>query len=127
MNILIADENNTCVQVLTKCLKKQIPDVAVYAATDLGEALRIIRQIRFDLVLCDTSLTLAGGHAFAALVCHEQPETSILLVTADTDITMSSLPLVPRPTCIKDVIYKPIVLRNLLAKVKQNSKLQTSQ
>jgi DNA-binding NtrC family response regulator len=82
----------------------------VVVARSAREALRIIRQDRFDLIFLDVLLPTAGGGAILKAIKRRHPEVVVVLVTGcpDHDETLAGLQygpamLLPKPVKVFDI------------------------
>ena len=78
--ILVAEDDDLTLELLATVLRGERYEVVT--ATDGREAIDLLRESAFDLVLSDIQMTRASGLEVLATVVKEQPETPVVLITA---------------------------------------------
>jgi CheY-like chemotaxis protein len=109
--ILVVEDEPTNLRMLTYILNDE--GYETVGARDGLEALELLAQSRFDLVLSDVNMPRMDGVALARHIVSSDPITPILLMTAyDFDNRQEILQL--RVLCLK----KPVPLDNLLSRIR---------
>lgn len=106
--ILVVDDEDTVGDAFGAALKAKGYEVVL--ARSAREALRIIRQDRFDLIFLDVLLPTAGGGAILKAIKRRHPEAVVVLVAGcpDHDETLAALQygpamLLPKPVKVSDI------------------------
>jgi len=106
--VLVIDDGNSVGAGFEAALKAKGYEVVL--ARSAREALRIIRQDRFDLIFLDVLLPTAGGGAILKAIKRRHPEAVVVLVTGcpDHDETLAALQygpamLLPKPVKVSDI------------------------
>lgn len=80
--VLIVDDDKNILYLLEHTLTKMGPDYQVVTTVDSAEALEMVRQQRFDLVVADYMMPGITGVDLATAVRRLSPETQVILMTA---------------------------------------------
>lgn len=106
--ILVVDDEDSVGDAFGAALKAKGCDVVL--ATSGREALRILRQNRFDLIFLDVLLPTVGGASILKAIKRRDPEAVVVLVTGypDHDETLAALQygpamLLPKPVKVSDI------------------------
>ncbi|WP_417886575.1 response regulator transcription factor [Zunongwangia sp.] len=112
--ILIIEDNTMVVKSLQFKLKKDGYDVSV--AEDGREALRLIKETTFNLVLTDLNLPFVTGNEIIAYLKENQPEIPIIVLSTSTqeDIIMNAFNM-----GVEDFITKPFSPNELSLRVRR--------
>jgi CheY-like chemotaxis protein len=109
--ILVVEDEPTNLRMLTDILNDE--GYEIVGARDGLEALELLAQSRFDLVLSDVNMPRMDGVALARHIVSSDPLTPIFLMTAyDFDNRQEILQL--RVLCLK----KPVPLDSLLSRIR---------
>ena len=85
VRVVIADDNELFGSALRVILEPE-PGVAVVGlATDGGEALRLVRELRPDVVLMDLSMPVLDGFLATERIRAEVPDTKVVVLTGSAD------------------------------------------
>jgi CheY-like chemotaxis protein len=110
-NILVVEDEPANLRMLTYILNDE--GYETIGASDGVEALELLAQSRFDLVLSDINMPRMDGVALARHIVSSNPITPIFLMTAyDFDNCQDILQL--RVPCLK----KPVPLDSLLSRIR---------
>lgn len=108
--ILVVEDEPASLRVLQHFLSYQGYETA--GARDGAEAVQLLAQGRFDLVLSDIKMPRMDGIALARHILSTLPRTPIFLITADVS------------DCFEDILKlgvpyltKPLLLNHLLAQI----------
>jgi two-component system response regulator DesR len=85
VRVLIADDNELFSSALQAILEPE-PGVIVLGLTaDGGEALRLARELRPDVVLMDLSMPVQDGFVATERIRAEIPDTQVVVLTGSAD------------------------------------------
>ncbi|MBN2009792.1 response regulator [candidate division KSB1 bacterium] len=90
----------------------------VYGALNSVEAKNIIISRSIDIVICDYCLPDTTGLEFCPILRDYQPSVKIFLITALYDRKIFDI---ARKNGIEEILSKPIVIDDLLQKIKHHS------
>jgi DNA-binding response OmpR family regulator len=110
--ILIVEDDRISLKNLSFYLLMSGYDVE--QASDGLQALQKLARGKFDLVLSDVKMPGFDGYSLTKHVCATFPSTPIILMTADPPDQPSA---VAAEAGAKDMLAKPLVLDQLLAKI----------
>ncbi len=113
MNILIVEDDPLIVSTLDELLRAE---GYVTAATDKqDEAIQLINETHFDLLLLDVTLSQGNGFAVCAAARQTRPDMPIMFLTASDDeySTVAGLDM-----GAVDYIAKPFRARELLSRIR---------
>ncbi|MDH5516959.1 MAG: PAS domain S-box protein [Gammaproteobacteria bacterium] len=113
-SILVVDDEEGLRSLCVELLEAKGYRVAV--AGDGVEALAVMEQSRFDLVLSDVVMPNMDGYTLAAAIQKRWPETKIQLVSGFTDGLQSNR---EDETLHRDLIYKPYELNAILSRIRK--------
>jgi CheY-like chemotaxis protein len=107
--ILVVEDEAPSQKVLRYFLGRQGYETA--GANDGLEAMDLLRQVRFDLVLSDLQMPRMGGLALARHILSASPVTPIFLITADAfdnlgDILALGIPCLNKPLSLNDLLVR---------------------
>jgi CheY-like chemotaxis protein len=107
--ILVVEDEAPSQKVLRYFLGRQGYETA--GANDGLEAMDLLRQVRFDLVLSDLRMPRMGGLALARHILSASPVTPIFLITADAfdnlgDILALGIPCLNKPLSLNDLLVR---------------------
>ena len=111
--ILLAEDDNLTRSTLAKFLQESGYDVAL--AEDGMEALSLLNKQEFDLVLSDVAMPNVNGWDLLDHVSSVSPQIPVILMTAFPSVQSRKPPADPHA----DLILKPLVLAELLAKIQK--------
>jgi len=88
--ILIVDDDKDCLNSLkTTLLREENMILEIFTANNGEEALRILKDKGFDLVLSDYKMPGIDGIELLAIVKEKYPNTQRILITAFSDLTVA--------------------------------------
>jgi DNA-binding NarL/FixJ family response regulator len=88
ITVLVVDGHQTFVDVLGEALRGQ-PDLRYVGHARTGqEALRLVAELRPNVVLMDPELSDADGIAIAELMRHRWPDTRVVVLTASNEAAL---------------------------------------
>jgi CheY-like chemotaxis protein len=107
--ILVVEDEAPSQKVLRYFLGRQGYETA--GANDGLEAMDLLRQVRFDLVLSDLRMPRMGGLTLARHILSASPVTPIFLITADAfdnlgDILALGIPCLNKPLSLNDLLVR---------------------
>jgi DNA-binding response OmpR family regulator len=102
--ILIVEDESRIASFIDKGLKKNGFHTAI--ATDGEEALRMVSQDNFDLLLLDVGLPIKDGWTVLAELRHQGQQIPVIIVTARDESAKQNL--------ASDYITKPFQFQDLL-------------
>jgi len=82
--ILVADDEETIRAILKDELEEE--GYAITTAVDGEDAIRLLRQDKFDLVLADIKMPRADGFEVLRTVKAEQPSVRVIMLTGFADL-----------------------------------------
>lgn len=82
--ILVADDEETIRAILKEELEEE--GYAITTAVDGEDAIRLLRQDKFDLVLADIKMPRADGFDVLRTVKAEQPSVRVIMLTGFADL-----------------------------------------
>ncbi|PIU44757.1 MAG: hypothetical protein COS95_07315 [Ignavibacteriales bacterium CG07_land_8_20_14_0_80_59_12] len=82
--ILVADDEETIRAILKDELEEE--GYAITTAVDGEDAIRLLRQDKFDLVLADIKMPRADGFDVLRTVKAEQPSVRVIMLTGFADL-----------------------------------------
>ena len=82
--ILVADDEETIRAILKEELEEE--GYAITTAVDGEDAIRLLRQDKFDLVLADIKMPRADGFEVLRTVKAEQPSVRVIMLTGFADL-----------------------------------------
>ena len=107
--ILVVDDDSLSRQNISRFLSED--GHSVEEAADGSEAIDLLRNGHFDLVLSDILMPKINGYAVIEFVHSALPDTSVLLMTAYGGMTPASRGV--------EIIMKPIDLDDLSAAIRR--------
>lgn len=113
-SILIVDDEPLMRRNLKMLLSRNGYQTA--EASDGREALNVVQQSKFDLVITDYKMPGMDGLEFARVIHGERPDLPVFMITAfiGDDIEKAALQY-----GVKALMTKPVILEELLQKVRQ--------
>jgi len=85
ITVLVVDGHQTFAELLGVALRGQ-PDLRYVGHARTGaEALRLVADLRPDVVLLDPELSDSDGIAIAELMRHRYPDTRVVILTASNE------------------------------------------
>lgn len=88
ITVLVVDGHQTFVDVLGEALRGQ-PDLRYVGHARTGqEALRLVAELRPNVVLMDPELSDSDGIAIAELMRHRWPDTRVVVLTASNEAAL---------------------------------------
>lgn len=85
LSVILCDDNDLLLDALREVVRAQ-PDLEVVGtASDAGEALRLVRRHRPDLVVLDVRFPGGGGPLVAQRIARASPATRVLAFSAYDD------------------------------------------
>jgi CheY-like chemotaxis protein len=107
--ILVVEDEAPSQKILRYFLGRQGYETA--GAIDGLDAMGLLRQLRFDLVLSDLQMPRMGGLALARHVLSAFPVTPIFLITADAfdnleDILALCIPCLNKPLSLNELLTR---------------------
>lgn len=85
MNILVTDDEELAVVVLTTMLKKVLPDAEVYTAKNAKQAMKAAVEHELDIAFLDVDMPGMDGITLAKHLKEFMPKLNIIFVTAYAD------------------------------------------
>ncbi len=121
--ILVIEDEELIRKVLEFRLKKE--EYEVYLAKDGGEALKLIAQYRFELILVDIMLPYVGGLEITHKVKSDPltKDTSVIVLSANG---LENVILEAFALGADDFITKPFNLPELIIRIKKHIKQKTA-
>jgi YesN/AraC family two-component response regulator len=127
-HILVVDDEKMFRNLLFKTLQaKQYP---VTVAADGEEALRLIEEKRFDLVISDLNMPRLGGIDLLKRVSKLSPDTAVIIITgfASLDTAIAALKegaydYITKPFQIEEILHAVERVREKISLVRQNREL----
>jgi DNA-binding NtrC family response regulator len=110
--LLVEDDNLTC-KILGQFLRTN--GYEVESAADGAQALALLQENAFDLVVSDVVMPNMNGPDLSDHVSSVSPDTPVLLMTAYAAVQAQSRQAQSR--AMPEVILKPLMLTDLLAKI----------
>ncbi|HXX57110.1 MAG TPA: response regulator [Thermodesulfovibrionales bacterium] len=116
-NILVIDDNEMVLSVLSERLRTSSKDWMVLTAENGKEAVRIMESVPVDLVLTDLQMPVMDGYQFLEYARVNHPFIPIIAMTAnysaEAECRLQSLG-------ITQVMEKPFSMKKLTAKIADN-------
>ena len=111
--ILVVEDNQLTRITLDRFLRSEGYDVEI--AEDGAQAISLIEQNRYDLVLSDVTMPNVNGWDLADHLDSVLPETPVLFMTAYAQLQSAHSSLTAAP----DIVLKPLKLTELLSKIRE--------
>ena len=111
--VLVVDDEPTVRKCLDLCLTRE--EFECQTAADGEEALSILEQSHFDVVITDLRMPNMHGHALARKLL-EKPDRPVIVVLTAVDDPRMAKDLILRG--VDDVMFKPVKFESFAAKVK---------
>ena len=111
--ILLVEDDNLTRTILGQFLRANGYEVEV--AADGAQALSLLKENKFDLVVSDVIMPNGNGWDLSAHVSSISPDTPVLLMTAYAGVQTQSRQAQSR--AMPEVILKPLMLTDLLSKI----------
>jgi CheY-like chemotaxis protein len=111
--ILLAEDNKLTRTTLGQFLRGNGYDVDL--AEDGAQAISLLNEDKFDLVISDIIMPKFTGWDLLDHVRSNSPDTPVLLMTAYAQLQSHQA----QSRAMPEVILKPLVLSNLLTKIQQ--------
>jgi two-component system cell cycle response regulator CpdR len=111
--ILIAEDHHLTRMTMGQFLRGQ--GYTVELAENGGQAISLLKDNVFDLIISDIVMPRVNGWELAEHVARNAPDTHVLLMTAYPQVQ-------PRPAQLHktpEVILKPVVLADVASKIEQ--------
>lgn len=113
LKILLVDDDNLTRKVLDQFLRTNGYEVEL--AENGEQALSLLKEHEFDLVISDIVMPQINGRDLADHISAIAPDTPILLMTAYAAVQAQSRQTPART--MPEVILKPLMLTDLLSKI----------
>jgi DNA-binding NtrC family response regulator len=111
VHILLIEPDPECGTIFRKAIALHFPTVTLEATRDIETALNLLRHSSYDVVVCDAFLAKRDRISFANEICVEKPDTALLIITGDTDISLDKF---SDTLCVHHILHKPIDLQELI-------------
>jgi len=110
--VLVADDEPPALKSICSIIERRSKEYKVVATAENGqEAMREIRRIMPELVICDIKMPLLSGVELAAVVREEFPEITFIIVSGYQDFEYAQSAI---RSGVVDYILKPVVPSVLL-------------
>jgi DNA-binding NarL/FixJ family response regulator len=111
--VLVVDDSETFQRVAASVVSEAAGLRLVGVAATGEEAIRLLPELKPDLVLLDVHMPGIGGLATAPVIRRESPSTVIVLVSADPESTAVDLPSIGVAAFLSKVELSPRTLEEL--------------
>ncbi|MGD2185431.1 MAG: response regulator [Desulfobacterales bacterium] len=115
--VLIVDDEKDFLDIITERIRLRGMDVST--ATSAEDALNLIEEESYDVVIMDYMMPALDGFKALKLMKAKQPEMQIILLTANVP---DEKHIEAKASGALDVIEKPPDLKNLIRKIKKAKK-----
>lgn len=85
MRLLIVDDDPALLKGLSELVERRLPSTAVHVCRSATEALTLLGQERYDLILTDLTMPRVGGLAILDYVRQAKVATPVLLITGQIE------------------------------------------
>ncbi len=119
ISLLLIENDPACLEICRKIIEKVFPELSVHTALNPDEARDLFKDQHHDIVVSDIFPPRKDGIQIAREVCKLNPDTLVIFITGDTDVTWDSLKPNARKLCLESVIHKPIDINEIIDKVKE--------
>ncbi len=99
--VLIVDDNLTAADLLKKRLEKM--NMITYSSSSAGEAMEILTQASFDLIITDMDMPVTNGFQLAESIKKQYPEIPVILLN-----TLNDTGYEEHPEIFGAIVNKPI-------------------
>lgn len=129
MNVLIADDERMMRIGMEKEIRKAMPEVTIFVASNGDEALEIFTKVEIALVFLDIEMPGMNGLEVAKKIKEASPETNIILTTAYPNYAVKAYKLhvggyLLKPVVAEDIHEELEHLRHPLEEKKDPAKLK---
>lgn len=120
MRILVADDEEYSLKVLSGKIIEILPHAVVHTCKDSTKALKLARQTEYDIIFLDITMPEIQGRELAEKIHKMNPDTQILFVTGEleTDVISQGIQT-------ERCIYKPVAVEDIMEKLENLNKLPT--
>ena len=119
--ILVADDEETIRAILKDELEEE--GYAITTAVDGEDAIRLLRQDKFDLVLADIKMPRADGFDVLRTVKAEQPSVRVIMLTGFADLKNA---IESKRLGADDFVSKPYDIVDLVTTIERVLSLEPS-
>ncbi|MBN1213293.1 MAG: response regulator [candidate division Zixibacteria bacterium] len=118
INILVVDDEQIILDSIEKHLRKE--NYNVRTALSVGEAQRLMEEIRFDIFLTDLMMPDIDGMEFMRMVKLDQPRVPVIMITGYATINTA---LQAKQLGAFDYIAKPFTKKELMGVIRRAAEL----
>lgn len=127
ISVLLIESDEAACDVFRRNMRRIYPGVELRVAGTVAEAMRVLRETGYDIIVCDALLARDEKMHFATTMCVERPGTPLVVLTSDTDLNKEDFRPAIKGTCIWEVLHKPLdlqdfvnTMRNVIEAVKES-------